>query len=137
MLPRRKKRVFNILLMFGATAIGVYLILFALDSKLDFFYKPSELNFNELPNNRIKIGGLVKQASIERKGTRTYFRLIDFSRNNNAEVAVMYDRVPPDLFKENSGAVVLGGFNDNQVFVAEELYAKHDENYRPREVTSE
>ena len=78
------------------------------------------------PGNRIKLGGMVKTGSIIRNGTKIKFIATDFVK----EVPVIFDGVPPDLFKEESGVVVLGYFLDG-MFEAEEIFAKHDENYMP------
>ena len=131
MLPHRKKRLQNILLLLGSSFIGIYLILTALNSQLDLFYSPSELNKNNLPQERIKLGGMVKKGSIKYEDTKVLFVLTDFEEDLDIE----FDGIPPDLFKEDSGAVMLGSFDDNGVFVAEEVFAKHDENYMPPELS--
>ena len=130
MLPHRKKRLQNILLLLGSSFIGIFLILTALNSQLDLFYSPSELNKNNLPQERIKLGGMVKKGSIKYEDTKVLFVLTDFEEDLDIE----FDGIPPDLFKEDSGAVMLGSFDGNGVFVAEEVFAKHDENYMPPEV---
>ena len=131
MLPHRKKRLQNILLLLGSSFIGIFLILTALNSQLDLFYSPSELNKNNLPQERIKLGGMVKKGSIQYEDTKVLFVLTDFEEDLDIE----FDGIPPDLFKEDSGAVMLGSFDGNGVFVAEEVFAKHDENYMPPELS--
>ncbi len=131
MLPHRKKRLQNIFLLLGSSFIGIFLILTALNSQLDLFYSPSELNKNNLPQERIKLGGMVKKGSIKYEDTKVLFVLTDFEEDLNIE----FDGIPPDLFKEDSGAVMLGSFDGNGVFVAEEVFAKHDENYMPPELS--
>ena len=78
MLPHRKKRLQNILLLLGSSFIGIFLILTALNSQLDLFYSPSELNKNNLPQERIKLGGMVKKGSIKYEDTKVLFVLTDF-----------------------------------------------------------
>ena len=78
---------------------------------------------------RIKLGGMVKNGSIKREGTIIRFLVTDFIK----EVPVTFEGVPPDLFKEDSGVVILGYFL-NGMFEAEEIFAKHDENYMPPEL---
>ena len=95
------------------------------------FYTPSELNKNNLPKERIKLGGMVKKGSIKYEDTKVLFVLTDFEEDLDIE----FDGIPPDLFKEDSGAVMLGSFDGNGVFVAEEVFAKHDENYMPPELS--
>ena len=131
MLAHRKKRLQNILLLLGSSFIGIFLILTALNSQLDLFYSPSELNKNNLPHERIKLGGMVKKGSIKYEDTKVLFVLTDFEEDLDIE----FDGIPPDLFKEDSGAVMLGSFDGNGVFVAEEVFAKHDENYMPPELS--
>ena len=131
MLHHRKKRLQNILLLLGSSFIGIFLILSALNSQLDLFYSPSELNKNNLPQERIKLGGMVKKGSIKYEDTKVLFVLTDFEEDLDIE----FDGIPPDLFKEDSGAVMLGSFDGNGVFVAEEVFAKHDENYMPPELS--
>ena len=103
----------------------------ALNSQLDLFYSPSELNKNNLPKERIKLGGMVKKGSIKYEDTKVLFVLTDFEEDLDIE----FDGIPPDLFKEDSGAVMLGSFDGNGVFVAEEVFAKHDEDYMPPELS--
>jgi cytochrome c-type biogenesis protein CcmE len=79
---------------------------------------------------RIKLGGMVKNGSIKRDGTIITFQVTDFVQ----EVPVTFDGVTPDLFKEDSGVVILGYFI-NGMFEAEEIFAKHDENYMPPELS--
>ena len=131
MLHHRKKRLQNILLLLGSSFIGIFLILTALNSQLDLFYSPSELNKNNLPQERIKLGGMVKKGSIKYEDTKVLFVLTDFEE----DLDIVFDGIPPDLFKEDSGAVMLGSFDGNGVFVAEEVFAKHDENYMPPELS--
>ena len=131
MLPHRKKRLQNILLLLASSFIGIFLILTALNSQLDLFYSPSELNKNNLPQERIKLGGMVKKGSIKYEDTKVLFVLTDFEEDLDVE----FNGIPPDLFKEDSGAVMLGSFDGNGVFVAEEVFAKHDENYMPPDLS--
>tara|TARA_B100000886_G_scaffold17499_1_gene11241 strand:- start:85 stop:447 length:363 start_codon:yes stop_codon:yes gene_type:complete len=115
------------------SAGGILLILFSLNSKLDLFYTPSEMLKADIkPGYRIKLGGMVKSGSIIRDGTKIKFIATDFVK----EVPVIFDGIPPDLFKEDSGVVVLGYFLDG-MFEAEEIFAKHDENYMPPELSIE
>ena len=85
---------------------GISLILFSLNSKLDL-YTPSEMLQADIKSGyRIKLGGMVKNGSIERDGTIIRFLVTDFIK----EVPVTFDGVPPDLFKEDSGVVILSIF---------------------------
>ena len=109
------------------------MILFSLNSKLDLFYTPSEMLQADIKSvHRIKLGGMVKNGSIMRDGTIIRFQVTDFIK----EVPVTFNGIPPDLFKEDSGVVILGYFI-NGMFEAEEIFAKHDENYMPPELYME
>ena len=133
MLKNRKKRLQKFFIIMLLSAIGASLVLFALNSKLDLFYSPSEMLAADIkPGYRIKLGGMVEIDSIKREGTKVFFVVTDFE----AKVPVSFDGIVPDLFKENSGVVALGFYSDG-LFVAEKIFAKHDENYMPPELMIE
>ena len=123
----RKQRLATVLLILTTSAIGSFLIIRALDSNLDFFFTPSELFKENIPNNkRIKVGGMVLEGSVSRDKTNISFVITDYEGSINVE----FDGIVPDLFKEGSGVVVLGYLKDKTV-IAEDVLAKHDENYMP------
>ena len=131
MLQARKNRLWKLILILFLSAGGISLILFSLNSKLDLFYAPSEMLQADIKSGyRIKLGGMVKNGSINRNGTIITFQVTDFVQ----EVPVTFNGVTPDLFKEDSGVVILGYFI-NGIFEAEEIFAKHDENYMPPELS--
>ena len=131
MLQVRKNRLWKLLIILFLSSGGISLILFSLNSKLDLFYTPSEMLQADIKSGyRIKLGGMVKNGSIERDGTIIRFVVTDFI----LEVPVTVDGVPPDLVKVDSGVVILGYFLDG-MFDAEEIFAKHDENYMPPELS--
>ena len=127
MNPIRKKRVYNILTVLLFSVSGIELILFSLNSKLDYFFTPTELMNKTFPiDKRIKLGGMVLNGSVKRASSNISFIVTDYTNSINVE----YEGILPDLFKEDSGVVVLGYLN-NQTVYAEEVLAKHDENYMP------
>ncbi len=127
MKPIRKKRLQRVLLILAGSALGSFFIIRALDTNLDFFYTPSEIILEEIPQNkRIKVGGMVLENSVVRDKTKISFTVTDYQGSLNVE----FDGIVPDLFKEGSGVVVLGYLNGETV-LAEEVLAKHDENYMP------
>ena len=127
MNPIRKKRVYNILTVLLFSVSGIALILFSLNSKLDYFFTPTELMNKTFPiDKRIKLGGMVLNGSVKRVSSNISFIVTDYTNSINVE----YEGILPDLFKEDSGVVVLGYLN-NQTVYAEEVLAKHDENYMP------
>ncbi len=127
MNPIRKKRLSSILFVFLFSVSGVSLILYSLNSNLDYFFTPTELKKVQMPpNKRIKIGGMVLEDSVKRNTSKISFTITDYENS----VIVVFEGIVPDLFKEGSGVVALG-YLDNEIFYAKEVLAKHDENYMP------
>jgi len=132
--PVRKKRLFIILAILAGVGIAVTLALSALRENINLFYTPTQIAAGEAPEGtRIRAGGLVEEGSVTRsKDSLTVtFRVTD----NNASIAIQYQGILPDLFREGQGIVALGRVNGEGVLVADEVLAKHDENYMPPEVT--
>ena len=141
MNPRRKKRLTIILAITLGLATVCGLVLYALSQNIDLFYTPSELVEGKGPDKikpeegqRLRIGGLVVPGSVQRdpQSLKVAFKLVD---NGGHLVTVEYDGILPDLFREEQGIVALGKLDADGVLVAEEVLAKHDENYMPPEVT--
>ena len=129
----RKKRLITVLVLMLSSGLGSFFIIKALDSNLDFFFTPSEIFKEELPNNkRIKVGGMVLEDSVSRNGTNIIFEITDYKES----IEVQFDGIVPDLFKEGSGVVVLGYLED-KTLKAEKVLAKHDENYMPPSIEIE
>jgi|TARA_B100001778_G_scaffold155764_1_gene128080 cytochrome c-type biogenesis protein CcmE len=127
MNPTRKRRIYSILLVLFFSISGISLILYSLNTNLDYFFTPTELKGKNIPNDkRIKVGGMVLKGSVKRSASVISFLITDYENS----IKVEYDGIVPDLFKEESGVVVLG-FLENQIVYAEEVLAKHDENYMP------
>ena len=127
MNPIRKKRIYSILFVLLFSVSGISLILYSLNSNLDYFFTPTELKDRNIPaNKRIKVGGMVLSGSVERISSSISFVITDYENS----IKVEYEGIVPDLFKEDSGVVVLGNLKD-KILYAEEVLAKHDENYMP------
>ena len=127
MNPIRKKRIYSILFVLLFSVSGISLILYSLNSNLDYFFTPTELKDRNIPvDKRIKVGGMVLNGSVERMSSSISFVITDYENSINVE----YEGIVPDLFKEESGVVVLGNLR-NKILYAEEVLAKHDENYMP------
>tara|TARA_B100000401_G_scaffold230395_1_gene155956 strand:- start:1094 stop:1498 length:405 start_codon:yes stop_codon:yes gene_type:complete len=127
MNPIRKKRLLSIFFVFLFSVSGVSLILYSLNSNLDYFFTPSELKEVDISTKkRIKIGGMVLEGSVDRNALDISFTITDYENS----IVVLFEGIVPDLFKEGSGVVALGYLND-EIFYAEEVLAKHDENYMP------
>ena len=133
MTPKRRKRIILILLMIAGIAVAAGFALKAFNENLMFFYTPSDVAADEAPlNHPIRVGGLVTAGSVERQedGLTVHFDITD-----NAEtITIQYTGILPDLFREGQGIVALGELGKDQMFVASEVLAKHDENYMPPEV---
>ena len=127
MNPIRKKRIYSILFVLLFSVSGISLILYSLNSNLDYFFTPTELKDKNIPaDKRIKVGGMVLSGSVERISSSISFVITDYENS----IKVEYEGIVPDLFKEDSGVVVLGNLRD-KILYAEEVLAKHDENYMP------
>ncbi len=133
MTPARKKRLALIALMVTGVAIGVGFALKALNQNIMFFLTPSEVLAGNAPPDRLfRIGGMVVEGSVSRPGDglTVHFDLTD----NERQVTVRYAGILPDLFREGQGIIANGRLDERGEFVAEEVLAKHDENYMPPEL---
>jgi len=133
MTPARKKRLGLILLMVCGVALGVGLALKSLDQNIMFFFTPTEVMAGKAPQNKLfRIGGMVVEGSVSRPGDglTVQFGLTD----NEQSVTVRFAGILPDLFREGQGIIANGKLDTSGDFVAEEVLAKHDENYMPPEL---
>ncbi len=133
MRPAKAKNQRLVLFVLAAAAVilAVLLAMWGLRDNAAFFYAPADVARQGIPLGRnIRIGGMVKAGSIERApdGVTIKFLVGDES---NATIPVRFTGIAPDLFKENSGVVAEGRFERGGLFVADEILAKHDENYMP------
>ena len=129
MKPRSRRLAF-IAVGVGLLAIAAALILNAFRSNLLFFFSPSQVHAHEAPQGRsFRLGGLVQQGSLKRKtdGLTVEFTVTDTVRS----IPVIYSGILPDLFREGKGVVTQGKLSSDGVFHADEVLAKHDENYMP------
>ena len=130
-MKRKYKRLtfVGIALLLFVTAAA--LILTAFEDSIVFFFSPTDiLTQKPSPERRLRLGGLVEEGSVTKPGSATVlFRVTDTART----VSVSYKGILPDLFREGQGIVAEGRYI-NDVFVADEVLAKHDENYMPPEV---
>lgn len=131
-LSRKSRRLALVGSALAVIGLAVGLILFALRDNVVFFYGPSELAEKAVqPGTRLRIGGLVKEGSIQRAGNRDVTFVVT---DTNMDVAITYSGLIPDLFREGQGIVAEGVLTAPAQFRADTLLAKHDENYMPREV---
>lgn len=107
---------------------AVFSILTTLKENISFFYTVSEAIV--LPNSQklIRVGGMVVENSVIRSESEVVFQMTDFNKN----IMVKYQGILPPMFSEKSGIVVQGKMFDNSTFLADTVFAKHDENYMPK-----
>jgi cytochrome c-type biogenesis protein CcmE len=132
MTPRRRRIVLVAGILAGVSLAGA-LALRAFQDNVMFFFDPTQIASGEAPRGeRFRLGGMVRPGTVDRKSGSLdlAFVVTDFKH----DVPVRYTGVVPDLFRENQGVVAHGKLGPDGVFVADEILAKHDENYMPPEV---
>lgn len=131
-MKRRHKRIGLILIGLAGLSLAAFLALSAFQQNLVFFFSPTQVAAKEAPVNRtFRIGGLVQDGTLKRDsdGLTVRFTVTDTA----ASIPVVYKGILPDLFKEGRGCVAQGRIGSDGVFQAEQVLAKHDENYMPPE----
>jgi len=132
MTPRQKRMVTVVAILAGV-GVATAFALQAFQKNLLYYYSPSQIQAGEAPDARVfRVGGLVENGSLKREpgSLEVRFTLTDYAH----EVGVSYTGVLPDLFREGQGVIARGKLGPDGTFVAEEVLAKHDENYMPPEV---
>ncbi len=128
--PKKKIRIYLIIAGLFSLLIITVILLFAFREGIEFYKSPSQLIAEDLNKDlKLRVGGLVKEDTHIMNGIENEFVITD----NKNEVKVIYIGVLPDLFAEGRGVIVKGSFN-GKLFAAEEVLAKHDEKYMPREL---
>ena len=126
-----KLRFLFIILILSSLALSVFLVLKSLEENVVFFKSPSDIQLlGEIKNKRIRVGGMVKENSIQVSSNKINFVITDFKN----EINVSYSGLVPNLFSEGKGVVAEGYLKDKSFFEASKILAKHDENYMPPEV---
>ena len=129
-MTAKSKRLFVIASIASMLGIAAMLVLGALRDNVVFFYTPSEIKQSDKQSGRqLRLGGLVKDGSVAIDGMKSVFIVTDGS----ADIIVRYDNALPSLFREGQGVVAEGQIK-NGIFMAQNVLAKHDENYMPAEV---
>lgn len=131
-MTRKQRRLILIGGSLGVLAIAVALVLSALTDSIVFFNSPTDIAQKHLKaGTRVRIGGLVKPGSLERgENLNIRFAVTD----GDHDIGVRYQGIVPDLFREGQGVVAEGSIQPDGSFVADNVLAKHDERYMPREV---
>ena len=133
MLTRKaKSRVSLLLVLLVTFGLVIFFIFKSLEDNLVYFFSPTEIN-NKMDisyKKKIRVGGLVKENSINKEETSINFIITDLKN----EIIVFYSGSIPNLFSEGKGVVAEGKLNDKKYFLADKILAKHDENYMPPEI---
>ena len=133
MKPARRRRLAIVLTLVAGVGVAVGLTLYALQQNINLFFSPSQIAAGEAPVGRsIRVGGLVLPDSVQRDAQTLK---VAFTLTDNAEqIQVVYEGILPDLFREGQGIIARGTLSEDRKVHAEEVLAKHDEEYMPSEV---
>ncbi|WP_166260946.1 cytochrome c maturation protein CcmE [Marinobacter salicampi] len=134
MHPIRRKRLIIVLFLLCGLGLAIALTTYALRQNISLFYDPSQITGGEAPSDRrIRAGGMVEEGSVVRdpQSLKVSFRVTDYE----SSVTMEYVGILPDLFAEGQGVVATGTLTPGGVFVADQVLAKHDEQYMPPEVS--
>jgi len=133
MTPTHKKRLTKVLLILLGVGIAAAIAMTALQENLLYFLSPSEVAEQKMPaGKQFRLGGLVKDGSVNRATDSLKIRFL--VTDGLKEVEINYDDILPDLFREGQGIIAIGSLDNNGVFQADEVLAKHDEEYMSPEV---
>ncbi|USD22965.1 cytochrome c maturation protein CcmE [Microbulbifer variabilis] len=133
MHPVRKQRLILVLVLVALSSAAVGFVTYAMRENMDYFYAPSAFAAGEVPfEKRIRAGGCVVPGSVQRAEDSLDVQFV--ITDGEAELAVVFDKILPDLFAEGEAAVISGQLMPSGVLRADQVLAKHDENYTPPEV---
>ena len=128
---RKRKRLMLSGGALAVLAVAVGLMLMAFNQDIRFFRTPADLTEQEITSGaRFRLGGLVEEGSVMREGSELRFTVTDTIKTVN----VVFEGIAPDLFREGQGVVAEGRFGPDGVFRADNVLAKHDENYVPKDL---
>lgn len=135
-MKAKHQRLTLLILAIAAVAAAVLLSMSALKDQAAYFYSPADVARKGIPDRTVRIGGMVREGSVRHAGDGV---TIDFivEDESDATIPVRFTGITPDLFKEGSGVVAEGRFQQDGLFVADEILAKHDENYMPPQLAGE
>ena len=125
-----KKRFIFLIIIFFCFSISIFLISYSLKDQIAYFVSPEDIKkMNNIDNRYLKVGGLVKEGSLKFDDNQWNFEITDES---NYVIKVVYSKSLPSLIEENKGIIVEGRLGKDNLFIAEIVLAKHDENYMPQ-----
>ncbi len=133
MNPKRKKRLLIILALMCGSSLAIGLTLYALNQNINLFYSTSQVaNGEAAVGTRIRVGGMVVKGSVQRAADslQVRFQITDYAH----PLTVAFTGILPDLFREGQGIIAQGQLDSAGIFQADEVLAKHDENYMPPEI---
>ena len=126
-----KLRIFFLSFIFLTIILTIFLVLKSLEENVVYFVSPTEIkNLAELDKKKVRVGGMVKEGSIQTSSNQISFIITDFKH----EINVSFSGAVPNLFAEGKGVVAEGFLRDRNFLNAKKILAKHDENYMPPEV---
>ena len=128
-----RTRMFFLVTLFVISIVIIFVIFRSLEENVVYFFSPTEI-YNKTDvsyDQKIRIGGLVKENSVIKESSSINFIITDLKK----EIIVSYKGLVPNLFSEGKGVVAEGKLRDKKYFVADKILAKHDENYMPPEVS--
>ena len=134
MNPKRRTRLIIVLFLLVGAGVSVTLVLLALNENINMFYPQEAVVAGDAPvGAKIRAGGMVLEGTVDRdeESLDVSFVLTDYV---GSEFTVFYSGILPDLFREGQGIIVQGTLNDQGEFRANQVLAKHDENYMPPEL---
>jgi cytochrome c-type biogenesis protein CcmE len=134
MHPVRRNRLIAVAFLLVGVAVTVTLVMRALNENINLFYPPGEVVAGKAPvGPRIRAGGMVKDGSLQRASDSLEVRFV-VTDLQGSDFTVIYSGILPDLFREGKGVLATGHLGADGVFKADEVLAKHDENYMPPEL---
>lgn len=134
MHPVRKRRLILICCLVLGVAVAIGLMLMALGNNLNAFYSPSQIVAGEAPlDHTFRVGGMVEEGSVKHDKESLLVTFVVTDTVNTT--TVQYTGILPDLFREGQGIITQGKLDENGIFIADQVLAKHDENYMPPEVS--
>lgn len=133
MTPTRKRRLTAVILILAGVGLAAAVASYSLQQNLLYFQSPSDLVGQPIPPGRqFRLGGLVKPGTVNRVEGSLATRFV--VTDGPEDITIEYVGILPDLFREGQGVIARGALNDDGLFEASEVLAKHDENYMPPEV---
>lgn len=127
-MKKKHKRLIMTLCVFCLLSSTIFFILTTLKQNISFFYTVSEASVLQNTKRSIRIGGIVEKNSFIHRDNDVIFQLTDFNKN----IKVIYKGILPPMFSEGEGVVIQGTMLDGDIFLADKVLAKHDENYKPK-----